>query len=35
MAIETQKGDAVAPPDGWEVDAERDVGRARLTLLRA
>ncbi|MFL6748393.1 MAG: 16S rRNA (guanine(966)-N(2))-methyltransferase RsmD [Sphingomicrobium sp.] len=35
MAIETQKGDAVAPPDGWEVDAERDIGRARLTLLRA
>ena len=35
MAIETQKGDAVAPPDGWEVDAVRDVGRARLTLLRA
>jgi 16S rRNA (guanine966-N2)-methyltransferase len=35
MAIETQKGDAVAPPEGWEVDAARDVGRARLTLLRA
>jgi 16S rRNA (guanine966-N2)-methyltransferase len=34
MAIETQKGDAVAPPKGWEVVAERDVGRARLTLLR-
>lgn len=34
MAIETQRGDAVTPPDGWEVDAERDVGRARLTLLR-
>ena len=35
MAIETQKGDAVAPPEGWEVDAERDVGRARLTILRS
>lgn len=35
MAIETHRGDAVAPPEGWEIDAERDVGRARLTLLRA
>ena len=35
MAIETQRGDAVEPPDGWEVDATRDVGRARLTLLRS
>jgi 16S rRNA (guanine966-N2)-methyltransferase len=35
MAIETQRGDAITPPDGWEIDAERDVGRARLTLLRA
>ena len=35
MAIETHRGDAVAPPPGWEVVAERDVGRARLTLLRA
>ena len=35
MAVETQRGDAVAPPKGWEVVAERDVGRARLTLLRA
>jgi 16S rRNA (guanine966-N2)-methyltransferase len=34
MAIETQRGDAVTPPDGWEIDAERDVGRARLTILR-
>ena len=34
MAIETQKGDGVTPPEGWEIDAERDVGRARLTLLR-
>ena len=35
MAVETHRGDAVTPPDGWEIDAERDVGRARLTLLRA
>ena len=35
MAIETHRGDAVSPPEGWEVDAERDVGRARLTLLRS
>jgi len=35
MAVETQKGEAVAPPRDWEVVAERDVGRARLTLLRA
>jgi 16S rRNA (guanine966-N2)-methyltransferase len=34
MAVETHKGEAVTPPEGWEVDAERDVGRARLTLLR-
>ncbi len=35
MAIETQRGDAVDPPAGWEVEAERDVGRARLTILRS
>lgn len=34
MAIETQKGDTVEPPEGWEIEAERDVGRARLTILR-
>jgi len=34
-AIETKRGDPVAPPTGWEVIAERDVGRARLTLLRS
>ena len=34
MALETQKGDAVDPPAGWEIDAARDVGRARLTILR-
>jgi 16S rRNA (guanine966-N2)-methyltransferase len=35
MAVETQKGDSVAAPEGWTIEAERDVGRARLTLLRA
>ena len=35
LAVETHKGDAVTPPKGWEINAERDVGRARLTLLRA
>jgi len=35
MAIETQRGDVVTPPAGWQAAAERDVGRARLTLLRA
>jgi 16S rRNA (guanine966-N2)-methyltransferase len=35
MATETQKGDSVTAPDGWTIEAERDVGRARLTLLRA
>jgi 16S rRNA (guanine966-N2)-methyltransferase len=35
MAVETHKGDSIAPPKGWEVVAERDVGRARLTLLRS
>ena len=34
MAVETHRGDAVEPPAGWEIDAERDVGRARLTILR-
>jgi len=34
MAVETQKGDSVIAPDGWSIQAERDVGRARLTLLR-
>jgi 16S rRNA (guanine966-N2)-methyltransferase len=34
MAIETNRGDAVTPPEGWQIDAERDVGRARLTILR-
>ena len=35
MIVETHRGDVVTPPEGWEVDAERDVGRARLTILRA
>jgi len=35
MAVETYRGDAVNPPAHWQVDAERDVGRARITLLRA
>ena len=35
MAIETQRGDSVEPPSNWELEAEREVGRARLTLLRA
>ena len=35
MAVETHRGDAVAPPGGWEIDAERDVGRARITILRS
>ena len=34
MAIETARGDTVEP-GLWQVDAERAVGRARLTLLRA
>ena len=35
MAVETQRGDAITPPEDWIIDAERDVGRARLTILRA
>jgi len=33
LAIETERGDSVAPGP-FELEAERDVGRARLTLLR-
>ena len=33
MAVESERGDEVAP-GGWAIDVERDVGRARLTLLR-
>lgn len=35
MAVETKRGDDVAAPDDWSIDATRDVGRARLTLLRS
>ena len=34
MAVETARPDEV-DPGGWTIDAERIVGRARLTLLRA
>ena len=33
MAVETARSDRVDPAT-WTIDAERDVGRARLTLLR-
>ena len=33
MAVETARGDSI-DPGGWTIDATRDVGRARLTLLR-
>lgn len=34
LAVETERGDA-PDPSGCAVEAERDVGRARITLLRA
>jgi 16S rRNA (guanine966-N2)-methyltransferase len=34
LAIETAKGDPVEAPPGLTIEATRDVGRARLTLLR-
>ena len=34
MAVETARDDQVEPGD-WAIDAERPVGRARLTLLRS
>lgn len=35
LAIESERGDPVEPPrDGVQIEAVRDVGRARLTLLR-
>ena len=34
LAIETAKGDEVEPPSTLNVQATRNVGRARLTLLR-
>ena len=33
MAVETARGDPI-DPGTWTIDAERDVGRAKLTLLR-
>lgn len=33
MAVETERGEEVRAPAGWALEAERDVGRARLTLL--
>lgn len=34
ISIETERGDPV-DSQGWLIEVERDVGRARLTLLRA
>ena len=34
IAVETERGDQV-DPQGWTIDAERDVGRARISLIRA
>jgi 16S rRNA (guanine966-N2)-methyltransferase len=34
LAVETESRDAVEP-GGWTIEAERRVGRARLTLVRA
>jgi 16S rRNA (guanine966-N2)-methyltransferase len=34
MAVETARSDSVDPGD-WTISAERNVGRARLTLLRS
>jgi len=34
LAIETESREAV-DPGGWQIDAERRVGRGRLTLVRA
>ncbi len=34
LAIETERGQAIAAAGPWAVEAERDVGRARITLLR-
>ncbi|WP_310467995.1 16S rRNA (guanine(966)-N(2))-methyltransferase RsmD [Sphingomonas sp.] len=33
LAVETARGDAV-DPGAWSIDSERDVGRARITLIR-
>jgi 16S rRNA (guanine966-N2)-methyltransferase len=34
MAVETDRKERVDAPEGWTIEAEREVGRARLTLLR-
>lgn len=34
VAVETERNDAV-DPGGWAIDTERNVGRAKLTLLRS
>ena len=34
LSIETKRKAAVAPPEGWTLDSERDTGPARLTLFR-
>ena len=33
LAVETERGQAV-DPGAFDIDAERDSGRARLTLMR-
>ncbi|WP_324808551.1 16S rRNA (guanine(966)-N(2))-methyltransferase RsmD [Sphingomonas sp. LY29] len=35
VAIETERKQVVEAPEGWRLDAERDVGRARITLFQA
>ena len=35
LAIETAKGEPIDAPPGLSIEATRDVGRARLTLLRS
>jgi hypothetical protein len=34
MAVETSRG-AIVDPGSWIVEGDRNVGRARLTLLRS
>ena len=34
LSIETKRKGAVTAPAGWTIDAERDTGPARITLLR-
>lgn len=33
MAVETARGDEVIAPDGWQIESQRDIGRARVTLF--